>query len=234
MCPGSCKTIAVEMGRVRMRMRRRRERVGVVGVVEADVPLCLAGGVSDRHGTGTMEGGPPGRGGGRWRTNATARAGKGDETEAIAKGGTQEGEGVYKWLREVIRAQSEGDQRSPQSSQTGALRKLGRWNLKTRAPASPSPGKCKLPYEGRTHRQVGPSSATIQSSWDRDLECDCASYAFLIGTLTPGSTAQVSPHVSVRFRSCPRANPSSETRWPGCSSALLPCPSGPLPAASLR
>ncbi len=44
-----------------------------------------------------------------------ARAGQGDDTEAIAKGGPQEGEGVYKWLREVIRAQSEGDQRSPQA-----------------------------------------------------------------------------------------------------------------------
>ena len=76
MCPGSCETIAVEMGRVRMRMRRGWEGVGVVGVVEADVPLCLAGGVSDRHGTGTLEGGPPGRGG---RSVENERDGEGGE-----------------------------------------------------------------------------------------------------------------------------------------------------------
>ena len=91
-------------------------------------------------------------------------------TEAIAKGGTTEGEGVYKRLRERDQGAVEDDQRSPQRCAHGRLPKIGQMeSAKTCASASASfPVSRQMHISkqgaGAAFRSIGPSSATIQSS----------------------------------------------------------------------
>lgn len=95
----------------------------VVGVVEADVPLRLAGCMANGHGWASR-GKTTERDGGRRGGEGAVRTGIGGDTETKAKGGPGGADGVYKWLRERDQGAEEGDQRSVLAH--GACCKLGR------------------------------------------------------------------------------------------------------------